>query len=353
MGHVHANFGKPLYLREHLDRFAEGWEETDIDNNDKPQWLVPTVNALGERILKRINRAVVLDPVNLLSYVLLSTPRLHMGEKELARSIDKLIQLQSVAPYAPELVLPSERGEQIVTYVESFNMLDRQNHALGDTLTPLGKNAILMSYYRNNIQHAFALPSLIAAIFLDNKPLSKERVTELVAMAYPYIQQELFLRYEQDEIGEAVSQQLNAMREVELLQYDEKKKLWSRYPAESPHATELENLAQGMLQTLGRYYLLLVLLVRYGKNGIKQVDLENLVHQSAQQMSRLHDISSPEFFDKRLFQGFIRLLKQNDLVDVNEEGYMHYKPEMLKYREDADSVLSERYRQVVYRVIYA
>ena len=353
MGRVYANFGKPLYLEEHLDRFAPEWRNFDADSDEKPTWLVPTVNALGQRILKRINRAVVLDPVNLLSYVLLSTPRLHMGEKELARSIDKLVQLQSAAPYAPELVLPTERGEQMVDYVESVKLIERQSHALGDTFAPVGKNAILMSYYRNNVQHAFALPSLIAAIFLDNKPLHENRVAELVGMVYPYIQQELFLRYDQKDITQVVSEQLQAMRDIKLLRFDKSTKHWSRYPAESPHAAELENLAQGMLQTLGRYYLLLVLLVRHGRNGIKQSDLENLVHLSAQQMSRLQDISSPEFFDKRLFQGFIRLLKERGLVDINEDGFLNYKSEMMNFREDADTVLSERYRQVIYRVINA
>jgi len=297
MGRVHANFGQPIYLHEHIESQTSAWDGQGIDPHSKPEWLVPTVNALGSEILERINASAVLDPVNLLSYVLLSTPRLNMGESELARQIDNLKQLLVLAPYSDDIQLPQESGKQIVKYVSGLKILKHQEHALGANVQPEGQHATLMTYYRNNIQHVFAMPSLLASIFLDNKPLSKTRVIELVEMVYPYIQQELFLRYTSDDLQQVVTQQLNAMQQVGLLDYDSVTELWSRCSAESLHAAELENLAQSMLQTLGRFYLLLVLLVRHGKNGIKQSDLENLVHLSAQRMSRLQDISSPEFFE--------------------------------------------------------
>jgi len=353
MGHVHASFGSPVYLHEFIKQHAPQWQGQAIVPEEKPEWIVPTVNALGTKILQSINATAVLDPVNLLSYVLLSAPRLNMGEAELARQIDKLIRLQSLAPYSPELSLPSQHGKEIVNYVNELRILDKQTHALGDTLQPLGNHATLMSYYRNNIQHLFAIPSLIASIFLDNNPLYQARVVQLVEMVYPYIQQELFLRYKPEELNQVVAEQLQAMQDVGYLNYDEETQLWSRCAAESPEAAELENLAQGMLQTLGRFYLLLVLLVRHGKNGIKQGDLENLVHLSAQRMSRLHDLSSPEFFDKRLFQGFIRLLKDNELITVDDENSLRYGRALISKSRDAEAVLSERFRQVIFRVINA
>ena len=353
MGHVHASFGTPINLGEHIKDSAPDWDGKGVAPEEKPEWLVPCVNSLGNKILTSINSTAVLDPVNILSYVLLSTPRLNMGEGELARQIDKLIRLQSVAPYSPELSLPSNYGKEIVEYVKEFGFLDMQTHALGNTLQPKGKHSVLMSYYRNNIQHTFAIPSLIASIFLDNKPLYQARIVQLVEMVYPYIKQELFLRYSQDELATVVAEQLKALQEINYLNYDAESQLWSRCSAESAEATELENLAQSMLQTLGRFYLLLVLLVRHGKNGIKQSDLENLVHLSAQRMSRLHDISSPEFFDKRLFQGFIRKLKEEELITVDDDMRLRYGRALMSKSRDAEAVLSERFRQVIFRVINA
>ena len=353
MGHVHASFGTPIYLHDFIKEHAAEWKGEPVGPEEKPEWIVPVVNSLGNKILQSINSAVVLDPVNLLSYVLLSAPRLNMGENELARQIDKLIRLQSLAPYSPELSLPNKFGKEIVEYVNDLKILERQKHALGDTLRPLGNHATLMSYYRNNIQHVFAIPSLLASIFIDNKPLYQARVVELVEMVYPYIKQELFIRYDVTELKDVVAQQLSAMKDVGYLNYDEETQLWSRCATESAEAAELENLAQGMLQTLGRFYLLLVLLVRHGKNGIKQGDLENLVHLSAQRMSRLHDLSSPEFFDKRLFQGFIRLLKENDLIEVDAENRLTYGRTLMSKSHDAEAVLSDRFRQVIFRIINA
>ena len=81
--------------------------------------------------------------------------------------------------------------------------------------------------------------------------------------------------------------------------------------------------------------------------------MENLVHLSAQRMSRLHDISSPEFFDKRLFQGFIRKLKEEELITVDDELRLRYGRALMSKSSDAEAVLSERFRQVIFRVINA
>jgi glycerol-3-phosphate O-acyltransferase len=70
-------------------------------------------------------------------------------------------------------------------------------------------------------------------------------------------------------------------------------------------------------------------------------------------MSRLQDISSPEFFDKRLFQGFIRLLKEQDMIEVDDDNRLRYGKELMSRRNDAEAVLSERFRQVIFRVINA
>ena len=51
-------------------------------------------------------------------------------------------------------------------------MLERQKHPLGDIMRMTEENAVLATYYRNNILHLFAMPSLIACCFIGNARMS-------------------------------------------------------------------------------------------------------------------------------------------------------------------------------------
>lgn len=51
-----------------------------------------------------------------------------------------------------------------------------------------------MSYYRNNVQHLYAIPALVAALLGQGQGISLDKLRERVGLIYPYLQSELFLR---------------------------------------------------------------------------------------------------------------------------------------------------------------
>ena len=67
------------------------------------------------------------------------------------------------APYSEQVTMSDQSPRDIVRYCEQFGFLKRKPHKLGDILYLEEKDAILLSYFRNNVAHLFALPS--SAIF--------------------------------------------------------------------------------------------------------------------------------------------------------------------------------------------
>jgi glycerol-3-phosphate O-acyltransferase len=64
------------------------------------------------------------------------------------------------------------------------------------------EEAVLMTYYRNNVLHIFALPSLVACCFLNNRALSLNKLVELCGLVYPFLRSELFLPWPEEDLGQ-------------------------------------------------------------------------------------------------------------------------------------------------------
>ncbi|WP_200855715.1 hypothetical protein, partial [Klebsiella pneumoniae] len=75
---------------------------------------------------------------------------------------------------------------------------------MGDIISLDRNQSILMTYYRNNIIHLLALPSLIAQLLIRQQSVSLEKVQATVAQIYPFLKQELFLRFEAEELNDLV-----------------------------------------------------------------------------------------------------------------------------------------------------
>ncbi|MCB2502549.1 hypothetical protein KQ692_15750, partial [Listeria monocytogenes] len=88
-----------------------------------------------------------------------------------------------------------------------------QKDALGRILYLDDQNAVLATYYRNNVLHVFALPALIASVFQSNSRISREQLLRFARALYPYLQAELFIRWSLDELDAVIDQWLAALVE--------------------------------------------------------------------------------------------------------------------------------------------
>ena len=87
-----------------------------------------------------------------------------------------------------------------------------------------------------------------------------------------------------------------------------------------------------------------------GSGAITQALLEERCHLTAQRMSVLYGLNSPEFFDKSLFRNFIELLCRRDVVQTAEDGTLRFGVPLLGVATDAQLVLSEQIRHDILQV---
>ncbi|MEP6886006.1 MAG: glycerol-3-phosphate 1-O-acyltransferase PlsB [Gammaproteobacteria bacterium] len=351
LGKVHVNLGEPISLDELLCRHEPNWRDAArADEQSRPGWVSEAVGDLATRINIEINAAAAVTPVNLVAMAILATPRQALAEADLLRQLELYQRLLHEAPYGPLVTVTKDGGEQMIRYAESLGMLERQKHPLGDIMRMSAENAVLATYFRNNILHLFAMPSLLACCFVSNASMRTADIHRLVWRVYPYIAAELFLRWDEAEIKSVADDLLGTFARLDLLKANAERSEWQRPASTSLEAIRLSVLAQATIQTVERYYLAIALLLQAGSGKMNQDALEQRCHLMAQRISLLYALNSPEFFDKSLFRNFIDLLRRRDVIQVSEDGRLNFGDPLLAVAADAQMVLSEQIRHSILQV---
>ncbi|MGS7253763.1 glycerol-3-phosphate 1-O-acyltransferase PlsB [Pseudomonas anuradhapurensis] len=348
-GQVYVNFGEPIRLAGFLDQQQPGWRDQDHGPQYRPAWLNATTTRLGETVARHLNEAAAINPVNLVALALLSTSRLALDERALTRVLELYLALLRQVPYSPHTTVPEGDGQALIEHVRSMNLVAEQKDALGRILYLDEANAVLMTYYRNNVLHIFALPALLASFFLSSSRLSRELLGRYVHALYPYLQAELFLRWTPQQLDEVIDQWLAALVEQGLLRQDND--VYIRPAPSSRQFVLLTLLARTITQTLQRFYMATSLLLNSGQHSLSAEALEDLCVMMAQRLSILHGLNAPEFFDKTLFRHFIQTLLEQGVLQADSQGKLGYHDKLGELAEGvAKRVLSAELRLSIRQV---
>jgi glycerol-3-phosphate O-acyltransferase len=350
-GKVHVNLGQPIDLDALLQKHNPHWRSAPAESDDsRAGWISRAIAELAVRINTEINAAAAVTPINLVATAILATPRQALAEVDLVRQVELYQRLLRDAPYSPLVTVSPDSGQQIVDYAQAFGLLERQQHPLGDIMRMSAENAVLATYYRNNILHLFAMPSLLACAFVGNARMRTVDIQRLVWRVYPYISAELFLRWDEAQIAAVADSLLETFAQLKLLESNADRSVWLRPPPTSPEAVRLSLLAQATIQTLERYYLAIALLLQAGSGAITPEALEERCHLMAQRMTLLYGLNSPEFVDKSLFRNFIDLLIRRNVIQMSEDKKLMFGEPLLGVATDAQLVLSEQIRHSILQV---
>jgi glycerol-3-phosphate O-acyltransferase len=349
-GKVHVSFGEPIALADILERYAPA--PVRNEKEERPTWLPSAVNELATRIMTNINSAACVTPINLIALVLLATPKQAMLESDLVRQLELYASLLRQDPYSDLVWVTDVDGASMVRHAERMGLIERLKHPLGDVVRMTEENSVLMTYFRNNVLHLIAIPSLIACCFLNNRTMRTEDIQRLMWRIYPYVRDELFLRWSEEEIAARARETLDDLANHGLLESLESGAAWRRPPTGSLEAVQLSVLAQVTVQIIERYYLVIAVLLKSGSGRISQDVLETQCQLMAQRMSLLYELNSPEFFDKALFKNFIDLLRKRNVLGVNAEGRLTFTEMLHAVADDAQLVLHEQIRNSVLQVTH-
>src|SRR5690606_38579795 len=158
--------------------------------SEKPEWMGDMVDHLATAIQRGINCSADVNPINLLALCLLATPRQAMSETDLLSTLDLLKHLLAAVPYSSRVTVTPMNPAQIVRYGETVGVLRRTTHPLGDVIDYCPDQAVLQTYYRNNVVHLFTAASWLACCFQNNRRMSRAGAVRLGRLLYPFIKAE-------------------------------------------------------------------------------------------------------------------------------------------------------------------
>lgn len=352
-GKVYVNVGKPIDVEPMLNEIRSDWRELASDSEERPEWLNEVVDRLGNEIMVGINSAAAVTPISLVATVLLSTPKQSMGEIELARQLSLSIELLRRFHYSDSVTLPEQPAEEIIAHGVKLGVISRTKHPLGDVIRMEEREAVLMTYFRNNVQHLFAIPAAIACCFIQGRRLAHGELQRLVRLIYPFMKEELTLKWEFEEIDEVTTRAIDALIELDILKRDADGTTLLRPPAGSGRAFQLLMLGHAMVPMLQRFYLVIALLVRNGSGALSRATLESLCQQSAQRLAMIYGLHSPDFFDRALFRDFIAQLRDQQVLRRNSDGKLEFDDDITRIGEDARLVLGEEIRHSILSLTFS
>jgi glycerol-3-phosphate O-acyltransferase len=330
-----------------LDRRRPSWREHRADNEDRPEWLGDVIDELGDSIMMEINSAAAVTPISLLAYALLATPKQKIGAHELRRQLQLTLDLLARFRYSKSVTFPKLSPDEIIAHGEKLDVISRSSHPIGDIFHMTERTAVLMTYFRNNIMHLLAVPASVACCFIQGRQLEHAELQRLIRLIYPFMQKELSLKWNQDDIDDVTSEAIEALIEMGILTRGGNKKMLIRPPAGSKKAYQLLMLGQSMVSMLQRFYLVIAILVINGSGRLSRRRLEWLCQQSAERLSMIYGLHSPDFFNKTLFQDFIRKLQDVDVLRRNTEGLLEFDENIKSIGADARLVLGEDIRHSI------
>ncbi|NCP65101.1 MAG: glycerol-3-phosphate 1-O-acyltransferase PlsB [Paraglaciecola sp.] len=346
-GYGFLNFGEPINLSNYLDSKVPTWRELhEAEPDKKPQWLNPLVNELANDVMERINQAAAISGMSLCAICLLSAQKHAMTEDELLLAIEQLLGLLTAAPYSHLATIPSISAAQLLENSLKLNKFKVVEDSFGRIISLDERNAVPLTYYRNNILHLFALPGLIAAIVFAQGQVSKTQVCEKVCELYPLLQRELFMYMSMQQVAEYLASLIDNMLDMGLLAQHEQLLCPPDPVSKTFYTTWL--LSRSIQETLHRYAVVLTLLEREG--CMSRAELEQKSQQFAQRLSSLHGISSPEFFDKNVLASFVGALKENQLVESTEQGQLQHCAKSEALRLDVISLISPELAQRIQQI---
>lgn len=349
-GVVTVNFGEPILLEEWLDEQAPGWRDQAQLVNGRPTWWAPTLERLGRKILENINRAADVNPVSLLALALLSAPKAALPESDLAAHLELLQDFFRSVPYSDRITVCSLEAQAIIARGESLGLLRRIAHPLGDVLAMEERQAVLASYYRNNVLHLIADAAWVALCFSNNRRMSRAAILRLGRLVYPYIKNELFLPWDESGWCARLEAVIAFYLKRGLLFESRGGRVLARESGQSDGAFRLRLIARGLLQAFERYYLALSVLVKNGSGALTMAEVEELCHLTAQRLTLVYEMNAPEYFDRSLFRAFLQELKARGVVSVDEAGRLCFGPELAQVVEDARLILRRELRHAVQKL---
>ena len=292
-GRVFVNFGEPINLKQYLDVHQPNWREQALTS----QQFSTQVNHLATNVMQGINNATAVNALPLCAAILLASEGHQIGKQRILTLLKLHQDLLGHIAEGSEITYPKQSSEQVYKQALTMHKFSESKHVVSCD----HQQSSHLTYYRNTIVHVFALPSLLSyAILKFNREadtMTTEKLFELVATLFTFVEAEYFLTPSDITIEERVTKLLWHFKETHLIRFD-------GAMIEPIETSSLQVLSEHLCETRLRYELVLTLLAN--NNEQSNADLLIACKEGLQG-------NSIEPFDEKVLNVFINQLDRDSL----------------------------------------
>ncbi len=335
-GSAYVNFGEPLSVDHFLETEAPGWQA--LQGEERRDTARRLTAPLARAMARRINSAVVINPINVFAMAIVPSPRYAQDERALAQQIEWLKAIASRRPYSADAVLTAQEPAAVIALALKLGFAARVAHPLGDIITVPERQISTLNYLRNNVLHAYALPALVASLLAGTREATLDSVAEFAGAAQPFLSAELLLHYSREEAVAESTRIVELFIELGLARSDEDGAIRAadRY---SPEHAGLELLARSLRHLLRRNYLTIALLSQVGSGQLQRARLEELMQMLTQRLSLLFEFAPPDFYERSTFASYIDNLIETGMLVEDDQGRLHLDERSRTWKRSVERLL--------------
>ncbi|WOE32305.1 MULTISPECIES: glycerol-3-phosphate 1-O-acyltransferase PlsB [unclassified Acinetobacter] len=316
-GRVYVNFGEPILLDPLLQQYHANHLHLNIA--DKPPIAVMnTVNHVAQEILENINKAVVINPISLISLVLLNNNDFQLEKQALIEQIDHLKEFLQAVKYDDRMIITAHHGAEIIDYAEQLKQVNIISQHQKQYVRVAERQRTLLNYFSNNILHCFILTSIIAQLIQSKQSLSQSELLRHIEHIYPFIQEVFFLKWKQNELSQQLSTILTEFKRQTWIHITDDHINLSTNT--NQHMSHFHLLAQLCNHHLSHFILIENLIATYGhKIALDTKTLEAMAKAVLKRCLGHPCLQQQSYFDSATFKSFIHSLEKQGLIQINED----------------------------------
>lgn len=224
-GKVHVNFGEPVYLDDLLQQ-NHAPEHVALEE-ELPDTVKSAVNAVAEDILENINKAVVINPVSLISLVLLNVPMHTLAERDVLLRLEQFRNYLKQNRYDERMQITELSNQEIIQYAVQLKQIEFVEHDNERWVKVCDKQDALLKYFSNNILHTFILAALTAHILKaqseNGQNLAVDDLCRQIIQAYPEVKKQFFLKWTEAELLVQINNVLEYFASERLIDLQERR----------------------------------------------------------------------------------------------------------------------------------
>ena len=331
LGRIQLHVAEPIKLDEFVS------EDSLKDETER----------LGYAVTQAINNAAIVNPINLVGLVVLTSPTHCVDEDTLVQHLSTILELLHSNSNQHDLVLPRESPLELINRCFQLGLIQREFSSNRKLITCSLESAQTLTWFRNNILHTVAVPGLLATLLLnqDTPSLSVRQTVEMASFLLPFISRQLHFGVSLRDIRRWIE----SLEKLGLLARKKDDTLQATQTLESRETLRL--LANLTLPMLKRFYVLLKTSMVNKDNGMDRDQLVNSSLKTSKFLARLRGDELPIFVERQFFWEATETLVSRQVLIEDSEGWVRSSNLAESILERAREIFPQDYLDVVERYV--